>query len=99
MRGLTLMAMSARSRWLMMKGKSRVMYRATRAEARQGTRMVLLPARMDRISVLASGVRVTDVSRPAHSALVALQHFVMQHTSAFPNNGNNPAHFTTGDLL
>ena len=56
----------------MMKGKPSVMYSATSADARHGTVMVELPARMERMCVLAKGVRVIEVSSPAqqkgHSA-------------------------------
>lgn len=70
----------------MMKGKSNVMYRATRADARQGTRMVLLPARIDRMRVLARGVLVTDVSRPAQfsKSRKVWQYAASTHRNAFP---------------
>ena len=64
-KGRALRAMSWRSRWLMMKGWCMVMNSATSALARQGTVMVLLPLSTLRMCVLASGVRVMLVSRPA----------------------------------
>lgn len=73
-------AMSARSRWLMMKGWCIVMNSATSALARQGTVMLELPLSTLRMWVLASGVRVMLVSRPATRApLFAPRH--VSHTA------------------
>ena len=58
------MDMSCRSRWLVMNGQSSVMYNDTRAAARHGTVVPVCPERIDRIWVVARGVRVIAVSRP-----------------------------------
>ena len=79
----------------MMNGKSNVMYRATRAEARQGTRMVLLPARIDRMRVLARGVLVTDVSRPARCSCPShARHdtMLLQHTGVLSHTDGTERH-------
>ena len=49
----------------MMKGKLRVRKRETRAEARQGTATSGCPLRAVRIRLVAKGVRVMAVFRPA----------------------------------
>lgn len=56
---------SSRSRWLRMKGKGCVRKSAVSAAARHGTVTLDCPHRMDRMCVVASGVRVIAVFSPA----------------------------------
>ena len=69
----TLRWTSWRSRWLMMKGKGFVRYSAVSAAARQGTVTLDCPHRMERMWVVASGVRVMAVFSPAAKPRLAKQ--------------------------
>ena len=55
-----------------MKGRYRVMYRDTMADARQGTVTPVSPLRLAKMSAVARGVRVMAVSRPVRGSQIRL---------------------------